>query len=167
MATEKKSKKPPKAKAAPAAEVPPAPDPAPEPEPTPEPEVQAEPEAPAAPQVFLREVEQRDPGEEKAIRALLKKGEKALEAFEEVMASFDPGPDRAVKKALERLAEELEALKPPEPRQCKEYKRAIALARKGEMGIHPDDVMKYCRCEECTALREKAGVDHPPAPRMV
>ena len=160
MATEKKSKRPAKAKAAPAAELP-AP-PAPDPEPAPAPE----PEPPAAPQVFLREAEQRDPEEDKAIRALLKRGEKALEAYAEVLASFEPGPGRAVKNALERLAEELESVKPPEPRKCKEYKRAIALARKGEMGIHPDDVMKYCRCEECTALREKAGVDHPPEPKM-
>ncbi|MCB9646507.1 MAG: hypothetical protein H6730_07910 [Deltaproteobacteria bacterium] len=162
MATEKKSKKPAKAKAAP------APEPAdPTPPPAPEPEAAPEPEEPPAPQVFLRDAEARDPEEEKAIRGLIKKGEKALEAFEEVLACFEPGPERAVKNALKRLAEELDALKPPEPRKCKEYKRALALARKGEMGIHPDDVMKYCRCEECTALRAKAGVDDPLTPRSV
>lgn len=157
MATEKKSKKKPATpKAATAPELA-APAPTPDPEP-------AAPAPAPEPQVFLRVAESREPDEDKAIRALLKKGEKALETFEEVMAGFEPGPERAVKNALKRLAEELEGLRPPEPRKCKEYKRALALARKGEMGIHPDDVMKFCRCEECAALRAKAGVEHPPPP---
>jgi len=140
---------------------------APEPEPTPEAEAAPEPEPEPEIVKFERGADKRSEDEEKAIRGVLKKGHKAIEALEEVLAHFEPGPDRAVKNALKKLTEELEALAPPEPRKCKEYKRAIALARKGEMGIHPDDVMRFCRCSECHALREKAGVPHPLVPKPV
>lgn len=124
-------------------------------------EAAAEPVSPRYP----REATKLEPDDERAIRGLLKKGAKALDTITEVLESFEPGPERPVKNALKKLAEELEALQPPEPRKCKEYKRALAMAKKGEMGIHPDDVMRFCRCGECATLREKAGVAHPPAPR--
>ncbi len=161
MATSKKkstptkaSKKAPKAKAPEAAEAK-----------APEAEAAAEPAPAPEPVRFERDKPKRGDEEAKQIRVLLKKAEKALEQVSEVIDTFEPGPERAVKNAIKRLAQELDALKPPEPRRCKEYKRALALARKGEMGIHPDDIMKYCRCAECHDLREKAGLSHPPAPR--
>lgn len=158
MATSKKKSNPAKAakKApkAPPAEAPAAPDPAaPAPDPSPE------------PMRFERDNPKRSDDEAKLIRAALKKAEKAIEQINEVLDQFEPAPDRSVKNALKRITQELDALKPPEPRKCKEYKRALGLARKGEMGIHPDDIMKYCRCSECHELREKAGFSHPPAPR--
>lgn len=122
-------------------------------------------EAPAEPTRFERDKPKRSEDEAKQIRVLLKKAEKALEQIDAVLGAFEPAPERSVKNAMKRLAQEIDALKPPEPRRCKEYKRAITLARKGEMGIHPDDVMRYCRCSECHDLREKAGLDHPLAPR--
>lgn len=155
-ASKKAAPKPPEAEAPPA-----------EPAAEPEPEAPAEPEPAPEPVVYAREADKRPEDEEKAIRGLLKKASKALETIEEVFASFEPGPERPVKNALAKIAGEIDALKPPEPRKCKEYKRAIALARKGEMGIHPDDVMRFCRCSECHVLREKAGMDHPLAPKQV
>lgn len=173
MASKKKpsAKKKSAAKAAPEAKAPDAeakaPDADAKAEPAPEAPPEPEPEPAPEPVKFAREADKRPEDEEKAIRALLKKGHKALETLEEVLGSFEPGPERPVKNALKKIAEELDALAPPEPRKCKEYKRAIALARKGEMGIHPDDVMRFCRCSECHALREKAGIPHPLAPKQV
>jgi hypothetical protein len=107
--------------------------------------------------------EPRSEEEDKAIRSMLRRGEKALEIVQEIFDTFEPGPGRAVVTAMKRVADELETLRPPKPRKCKEFKRALGLARKGEMGIHPDDIVRYCRCEECQALREKEGMEHPPS----
>ncbi len=107
--------------------------------------------------------EPRTEEEDKAIRSMLRRGEKALDIVQEIFDTFEPGPGRAVVNAMKRVADELETLRPPKPRKCKEYKRALGLARKGEMGIHPDDIVRYCRCEECQALRAKDGMEHPPS----
>ncbi len=130
---------------------------------SPPPEVEPEEEADEEAQASAQEPE--EPYEEtaedlaKQQRVLLKRGSKAVEALTEVFEALEVTEE--VNASLELMQQVLKRFEPPPPRKCKEYKRALALARKGMAGIHPDDVMKYCRCEECHLLREDQSVEHP------
>lgn len=147
MATKKKAKKTAKETASP-----------PPPEVEPEEEAEVEARAPA-------QEPAEEPSEEtaedlaKQQRVLLKRGSKAVEALTEVFEALEVTEE--VNASLELMQQVLKRFEPPPPRKCKEYKRALALAKKGMAGIHPDDVMKYCRCEECHLLREDQSVEHP------
>jgi hypothetical protein len=110
-----------------------------------------------------------DPREEavKQRRASVRRGRTALAALGAALGELGAREDAAIASALAALGERLDALTPPLPRACKEYRRAVLLAREGAMGMHPDDVVRFCGCVECQGLREDRGIPHPPAPRGV
>lgn len=106
-----------------------------------------------------------DPREEQAKhqRGALRRGRAALTAL--ARAFDDLGSTDLVAQALAELGARLDTFEPPLPRMCKEYRRARVLARQGLMGIHPEDVFRYCACPECYLLREDRGLPHPLAPK--
>lgn len=117
------------------------------------------PEPPPPKEVNLEEEEA------KPKRAAARRGFALVETLGEIFAFLGAGEDTDVAAALEGVRSQLDRHQPPAPRTCKEHKRALALAKKGLMGIHPDDVLRFCRCEECHGLREKAGMEHPLEPK--
>ncbi len=113
------------------------------------------------PEDELPEIPPKDEAE-KAARTALKKGQKALELLREAFCALGAEKDAALEALFRELNQRLEELGPPEPRKCKEYRRALVILQKGGIGIHPDDVVRFCRCEECENLRDKMGLTHPP-----
>ncbi len=110
-----------------------------------------------------------DPREDLARRqrAALRRGRAALESLAGALDELGAREDPRAAAALAELAQRLDGLAPTPPRACKEYRRALALARLGQMGMHPEDVLRFCACGECRGLREARGIPHPPAPRGV
>jgi hypothetical protein len=94
-------------------------------------------------------------------RRQVKKGQKTMEALRETFVELGADGDPNIVQLLAQLDQHLERLKPPEPRKCKEYLRALSRAKKGLLGIAPEHVVLYCRCFECTSLRAKEGLEQP------
>lgn len=94
-------------------------------------------------------------------RRQIKKGQKTMEALRETFVELGADGDPNIVALLAQLDQHLERLKPPEPRKCKEYLRALSRAKKGLLGIAPEHVVLYCRCFECTSLRAKEGLEQP------
>lgn len=94
-------------------------------------------------------------------RREVRRGLKAVEQMREIFANLGAQERPEINGLLESLEHELDALKPPDPRRCKEYLRAVARSKKGLLGIAPEDVALYCRCPECSALRAKTGAAQP------
>lgn len=113
-------------------------------------------ETPASEEPVDEESTENEP-DERALRQSARKGFRAIEVLREVYTLLGAEDDE-VTKLLAPVEERLEALKPPEKRKCKEYKRALTRARKGLVGIDPDEVVLYCACRECKAIREKQGL---------
>jgi hypothetical protein len=103
-----------------------------------------------------------DDGSER--RRQLKKAHKALESLRGALAEIGAGTKTEVAALLSALEDEIEALRPAEPRKCKEYQRALGRAKKGLLGVSPEDVALYCRCAECTSLRAQRGMAQPAGP---
>jgi hypothetical protein len=124
----------------------------------------ARPEAPSAPgadrvvEPWMIEVDEEAQNER---RRLVKRAQKALEAARAVYADLGIAERPSVLAMFTALDAEAEREKPPEPRRCKEYLRAVTRAKKGLMGISPDHVVFYCRCVECTAIRAKERLVQP------
>jgi hypothetical protein len=136
---------------------------------TPSPAADDDPED-AALERALAEAEKRpDPRDElaKRHRTAIRRGRAALTALAQAFRELGVGEEALVSGHLADLGTRLDSLQPPPPRTCKEFRRARALARQGMMGIHPDDVVRYCPCVECHGLRESLGLPHPLAPRGV
>lgn len=100
-------------------------------------------------------------------RALVQRGLRALDGVRAAFAALG-ATDEAVGALLAKVEVELNARRPPEPRRCKEYLRSVAREKKGLIGISPEDVALYCRCPECSGIRDRLGVElgagRPPAP---
>ncbi len=114
-------------------------------------EAPPEPLSPEA-QAALEKAERR-----RDIRRVERALELVREAFAELQAADAPG----VVEHLAGLEAQLDALRPPEPRKCREYQRATLRAKKGLMGIDPELVVLYCRCFECATLRAKNKLEQP------
>ncbi|MCC7382421.1 MAG: hypothetical protein IT384_11355 [Deltaproteobacteria bacterium] len=97
-------------------------------------------------------------------RRQVKKGLKTVEGLRELFKALGADPRPEIAALLSGLEDELEALRPPEPRKCKEFLRALGRAKKGLMGVSPEDVALYCKCAECTALRARQGLQQPAGP---
>lgn len=105
------------------------------------------------------------PGDaEKVARANVQRGLRAVAQVRSAFEALGAADKPEVVALLEKLEGELDALRPPDPRKCKEYLRAVSRERKGLIGIRPEDVVRYCRCPECTLLRMKMGLEHPSGP---
>ncbi|MFO0723956.1 MAG: hypothetical protein U1E65_09255 [Myxococcota bacterium] len=94
-------------------------------------------------------------------RRLIKKAQKNMEALRETLGELELLGSPKTLESLAALDAEIESKKPPEPRRCKEYLRALSRAKKGLLGIAPEHVVLYCRCFECSALRAKEGLEQP------
>jgi hypothetical protein len=93
----------------------------------------------------------------------VRRAEKALDTLKEALAALGAEVPQEI-AAIERA---IEALRPPEPRRCKEYLRALSRSKKGILGIPPEDVVLYCRCQECRDLRVKLGMEQPEGPTEI
>lgn len=94
-------------------------------------------------------------------RRQVRRALKVIEQLREVFGALGAADRPEVAAIIGALEKELDALKPPDPRRCKEFLRAVGRARKGLVGIAPEDVVLYCRCFECTTLRTKLGLTQP------
>ncbi len=94
-------------------------------------------------------------------RREVRRGHKAIETLREIFAALEVKEIEAVNGLLAAVGVQLDALRPPDKRRCKEYLRAVGRSKKGLLGISPEDVVLYCRCEECSVLRLKLNVTQP------
>jgi hypothetical protein len=101
--------------------------------------------------------EETDAEEEKLKRAAARKGFRALEGLRAVLETLGSTAEE-ITELTQVLEDRIEALKPPDRRKCKEYKRAVNRAKKGTIGIDPEEVVLYCSCRECREIREKQGL---------
>ncbi len=128
-----------------------------------EPEEDAEVSPSQRPRLNLEELSRDE--RERMQKLLTRRAEKALRQVRECFYDLCEEPDDEASALMDTLQKKINGLKPKPPRKCKEYKRALINARKGLAGIHPDDVVKYCHCNECYRLREDMGLLHPLRPK--